>query len=282
MPSLTAHQSHSFVKLLLIGDSGTAKTGSLVSLVQAGYKLRILDFDNGLDSLVVQIRKVCPEKLSTVQFISEGLRDQFVATPSGPIIKMPVTAFAKALSLIDNWRDGTTDLGKPATWGPDCILVIDTLTFLSDAAFNWAQAMNPSAKDPRQWYKTAQDALSHMLMMLCAAEFKTNVIVIAHIKYMERPDGGQKGYPTSVGSALSPEIPAYFNSVAMTETIQGKDGPRRIIRTAPPALVDLKNAAAVEMLPTLPVGTGLADFFKVLTGGLKSPAQSSTSEVKNG
>ena len=32
-----------------MGDSGTGKTEALCSLVLAGYKLRILDLDNGLD-----------------------------------------------------------------------------------------------------------------------------------------------------------------------------------------------------------------------------------------
>ena len=43
MPKLSDHQSNDFTKLLLIGDAKSGKTGSLVSLVKAGYKLRILD-----------------------------------------------------------------------------------------------------------------------------------------------------------------------------------------------------------------------------------------------
>src|SRR5262252_9685406 len=51
MPGLEDHQSNDFVKMLLIGDAQAGKTGSLVSLVKAGYRLRILDFDNKLDVL---------------------------------------------------------------------------------------------------------------------------------------------------------------------------------------------------------------------------------------
>ena len=51
MPSLANHQSNEFTKLLIEGDSGSGKTGALASLVKAGYKLRILDMDNGLDAL---------------------------------------------------------------------------------------------------------------------------------------------------------------------------------------------------------------------------------------
>mgnify|MGYP001496439716 CR=1 FL=1 len=49
MTSLADHHASSLVKMLYIGDSGTGKTGSLVSLVDAGYKVHVLDMDNGLD-----------------------------------------------------------------------------------------------------------------------------------------------------------------------------------------------------------------------------------------
>ena len=51
MPKGSEHKSRKYVKLLYLGDSGTGKTGSLVSLVQAGYKLRVIDLDDGLDAL---------------------------------------------------------------------------------------------------------------------------------------------------------------------------------------------------------------------------------------
>ena len=272
MPLADQHQSAEYVKLLGIGDSGTGKTGSLVSLVKAGYKLRVLDFDNGLDPLVAQVRQQCPDRLANIAFISEGLRDKFKPGPGGAMLPDgQVRAFTKAIGLLDKWVETDAagkvvlDYGPPRTWGADTILVLDTLTFLSDAAFNWATAMNPGAKDPRQWYKTAQDAVSHMLGLLSSADFKTNVIVFAHVKYMDRPDGSVKGYPTSVGSALSPEIPAYFNSVALYQTVVGG---RRTIRTQATALIDLKNPASFKMAPEFDLNEGLVKFFETLKGPL--------------
>ena len=52
--------------------------------------------------------------------------------------------------------------------------------------------------------------------------FKRNVIVISHVKYVDNPDGTRKGYPTAIGSALSPVIPRYFNSVALAQTRGGQ------------------------------------------------------------
>ena len=252
MTALADHQSHDFTKLILMGDSGTGKTGSLASLVKAGYKLRILDYDNGLDILAQLVRRNSPDKLANVEF--RTLRDKRRSSQAGPIIDGMPSAFVDGLKLIDNWPE----LDKPANWGPETVLVVDSLTFLGDAAYNWARGMNPAAKEPRSWFYHAQQSVEAAIALLTAESFRTNVIVTAHIRYMDLPDGRKKGYPTAVGSALGPTIPAYFNSVAQCETdASGK----RTIRTVPSALIDLKNPASFDMAPSLPIDTGLADFF---------------------
>ena len=262
MPSLSAHQSSKFTKLLLMGDSKSGKTGSLASLVP-DYKLRILDFDNGLDALAAVLRQQDPKLLGNVEF--RTLRDNYVASPVGPIISGTATAFINGLKMLDNWKYDTVDLGKPGEWGPDTILVIDSLTFMSDAAFNFREPLVPKSKDGkydvRAVYKDAQDAIESVLALLTSESFRTNVIVISHVRYVDNPDGTKKGYPTAVGSALSPQIPRYFNSVALAQT---GPGGKRQIQTAATAMIDLANPAAFKMLPTLPIETGLATFFRTL------------------
>jgi len=261
MPNLADHQSAKITKMLLMGDSGTAKTGSLVSLVEAGYKLRILDFDNGLDPLVAQIRSRCPAKLANVEFVT--LRDKMKSSPMGPIIDGAPQAFIRATQLLDHWKDGTTDLGKPMTWGEDTVLVIDSLTFMSEAAFAWAEVFKTS-KDRRHIYGEAQGAIESVIALLTSDQMKVNVIVIAHTKYLDRPDGTQKGFPTSVGNALSPKIPAYFNSVALATSTGAGASLRRQIQTVSTGLIDLKNPASLKMATALPIETALADFFKTI------------------
>jgi hypothetical protein len=238
MPNLEASNVQPPIKLLLIGDSGTGKTGALASLVRDGYKLRILDFDNKIAGgiLPILIKRDNPDRLKSVEF--EPLRDKLKSSALGP--------------------DGTS----PREWGPEYVLVIDSLTFLSDAAFNWAKGMNPSAKDPRQWFYTAQQAVEGTLALLTSASFQSHVVVIAHVSWQDRPDGTMKGYPASVGKALGPTIPAYFENMALCQTVAGK----RTIQTVPTALVDLKNPAAFRMAASLPIETGLADFFKTVKG----------------
>lgn len=257
MPTLEAIPNvQPTTKLLLIGDSGTGKTGSLVSLVREGYRLRVLDFDNKIAGGILPqlVRRDCPDKLKDIEF--EPLRDNFKASGLGPIIDGAPRAFIRGLELLDKWTDGS----KPGTWGKGHVLVLDSLTFFSDAAYNWAKGMNPSAKDPRQWFYTAQQAIENTLALLTSSTFSTDVIVIAHVDYQSRPDGTMKGYPTSVGKALGPTIPAYFENMALCTVNGGK----RFIQTTPTALIDLKNPAAFKMVATMPQESGLAEFFKTV------------------
>ena len=257
MPVLSRPSATNIVKVLLIGDSGTGKTGGLASLVKAGFRLRILDMDNKVQSGILPqiIMRDCADKIGNVDF--EALRDKHKGTAAGYILDGVPQAFTKALTLLDKWSDGS----NPAEWGADTVFVLDSLTFFADAAFNWAKGMNPTAKDPRQWYGTAQNAVEQTLAKLTASTFNTNVVVISHVSWVDRPDGTMKGYPSSVGKALGPTIPAYFENMALTQTAAGG---KRTIQTVPTALVDLKTPASFRIAPTLPIETGLADFFRTL------------------
>ena len=257
MPSLANHQSNEFTKLLLTGDSGSGKSGALASLVKAGYKLRVLDMDNGLDPLKTYILRECPDKIENVEF--RTLRDDVTTGANGPTVKKP-HAFVDAMKMFDNWKYDDTDLGKPADWGPECICVLDSLSFFSDAAFEWAKGMNPTNKDPRQWFYSAQQAVESALALLTSGSFRTNVIVSAHVRYSTGDDGRNKGYPNAIGSALGPTIPRYFNHWAQCENKAGK----RTIRTAATSMFDLKNTKPFDMKESYDLSDGLASIFAVL------------------
>jgi hypothetical protein len=262
MPSLATHQSNEYTKLLAIGDSKSGKTGSLVSLVKAGYKLRILDFDNGLDVLKQFVLRDCPQNLGNIEY--RTLRDNYKATEEGPVIEGKATAFINALKMLDRWVYDDIDYGDPAEWGPDVILVIDSFTFMSDAAFAFREPLTPKGKmgtyDKRAVYGDSQNQLEKVLAALTSGNFKTNVIVISHVRYVDNPDGMKKGYPSSVGAALSPTIPAYFNNVVRYANIGG----RRQIETISSPMFDLATAKPFEMPNKLPIETGLADIFTTL------------------
>lgn len=254
MPKGSEHKSAHITKMLLIGESGSGKTGALASLAAAGYKLRILDYDTGLDYLMNYMRKKHPEKLDNIEYVS--LRDKMKATTAGFIPVGVPNAYTKGIQLMDKWEDGTV----PSNWGHDYIFVVDSLTRLGDAAFNWKEALNPGAKEPRTIFYAAQQAVEEVLAAITSDDFNCNVIVTSHVRWMERGDGTTKAFPTAIGGALGPKIPTYFNSLVLTETTGSGQNIRRQIRTAPTAFLDLKNPA--DLSAPLPIETGLADFFK--------------------
>ena len=242
-----------------MGNPGTGKTGGLTSLVAAGYKLRILDLDNGLDSLKNYVLKECPDKINNIEY--RTLRDNRKATAAGPAMDGAPKAFIAALKMLDRWKYDDVDLGPPKEWGPDCILVVDSLSRLCDAAFAFHSAISKNP-DQRSIYKSAQDDVEKCIAMLTSDSMRTNVIVIAHVQYMDQPDGTKKGFPQGVGSALSPKIPQYFASVVLYT----KKGGNRTLQTNSTPMVDLANPKPFAMQPSYPIETGLADFFAILRG----------------
>ena len=268
MPSLSAHQSNSFTKLLLLGDAKSGKTGSLVSLVKTGYRLRILDLDNLLDILKYKIIEECPDKLDAVEFRS--VRDKYKPGPGGTMIDGKPKAWTDSLKLLNQWKytdeasGEEIDYGSPAEWGADTILVIDSLSRWCDAAYDFHEAIIPRGKsgdyDGRAVYGNAQDDVEKQIAMLMSNTIRTNVIVIAHGTYMDLPDGTKKIFPQGVGQKLSPKIPQYFPNYVRYKNKSGK----RTIQLESDAMIDLANTRPNALNKELPIETGLADFFAAL------------------
>lgn len=268
MPKISEHQSNRVVKLLLLGDSKVGKTTSLKSLLMAGYRLFIIDMDNLLDPLKNKIMEECPELADNVRYIT--LRDKRTVTPAGVVIEGPPRAFLEAVRMIRHWKEDDEDFGKPAEWGPKCILVIDGLSRLCDSAYDWREPLTPRGKggdyDKRATYGDAQDHVENLLAAVTSADYNTNVILICHGMYMDLPDGRKKLFPQGVGQKLSPKIPTYFPNYVR----YFNQGGQRQIQLNSDSLIDLAVAKAVGST-TLPADTGLATLFSVLTAEAKIP-----------
>lgn len=252
--------SAEFIKFFYVGDSSSGKTGSLVSLVKAGYKLRILDMDDGTAILKYFVKRECPEFIDNVDV--ETFRDKYKVRMGGDVgVDGSPKAFVNAVKLLDKWSDGSA----PKEWGSDTFLVLDTLTTLGKASLAWAEGMAPTAKDPRQWYFAAQGAIENIVSMLMGPDFKCNVIISTHISARELQDGTQKGFPASgAGTALGPTLAKYCNTMVLAESSGFGDNVKRKIKTTPTGFIDLKSAAPFATASSYDLGTGLAEIVSTI------------------
>ena len=290
MSSILKHHSNNSTKLLLLGESGKGKTGALVSLVLAGYKLRILDFDNGADIIRNYLTKpsspyyIAAQKLD----LEDAVRIQTLTEPmkvvQGRAVPAKATVWTRAMSQLDHWKTLDEDLGKPRDWDPKTILVLDSLTYWAQGCLDFIQSMNghlgidmmQSTKgyEPRREIGQAQTQLANALRLLYDLEFKPNVIVIGHIKRVGQSDVGmsladaqsitftdRQGYPAAVGKALSPLIPRFFNNMLQCITVgSGKSEKHKIVSVSWDG-VSAKSTAPSEVQTEYDISDGLAKFF---------------------
>lgn len=265
MPPLSQHQSGQTTKMLLVGDSGAGKSGALASLAQAGYNLRILDIDNGLDVLANLLSDPASpygkEALARVSFqtITDPMKSM-----AGRLIPTKASVWQRAMTQLNGWKTETEDFGPIATWTSQDVLVIDSLTFISNAALNFILAMNARlGQQPQQsdWYQ-AQQLVEGMLQMLYDDGVKCNVIVTSHITYIGEENGPQRGYPSTLGKSLPPKVGRYFNTILMAKSSGQGTALKRKLVTNVTGLIELKNSAPTKVKPEYPLETGLADYFK--------------------
>lgn len=299
MPPLSSHQSATSTKLLFIGDSGVGKTGALASLAAAGYNLRILDFDNGLDILKNYLSdpnssylKASPKAIENVTYIT--CTDQ-MKTVAGTIIPLRAFAWQRAVEALHQWKETDPadkskvllDLGKIETWGERDILVIDSLSMVAEAAKNYHLQLNGklgqsrTSNEARRDIGATQQLIRTLLQMLYSDSIKCNVIVTSHITLVtesglgpqsEDAKGNQseidstRGYPSAIGRALSPHIPRYFNTVLFADVEGVGPGARHYIYTKSRGNVLVKTTAPLRVKDRYDLASGLAEYFSTVRG----------------
>ena len=215
MPSITDTNSAP-AKILLIGKSGAGKTGSLASLVAAGYNLRILDTDKGirpLRSLILDPRypyhKIIQEKNINLTYavryveISTEMRMRSMQKKIGEnkfttetiLAPKDANAWPRAMNLLDKWKEDDIDLGPVSSWDVNDVLVLDSFSTLARCAYYFAQSLNSrlGARDIGYDYQRdvgeAQAQLTRLLELLYDSNIKCNVIVISHITWVDESQG---------------------------------------------------------------------------------------------
>lgn len=269
MPSLSDYKSARTTKLLLVGDHGTGKSGALASLAAAGYNLRILDLEAGLDILfnLLSSPNSPYDKSSLARVTFETITDS-MRNVNGRLVPGKATAWTRAVKLLDNWKTDTESLGSILTWTQQDVLVIDSLSAMSRAALNFVLSLNARlGQQPHQsdWYQ-GQMLVESLLEMLYDDNVVCNVVVTSHITFIGDDSGPVHGYPNTLGKALPPKVGRYFNTILMARTTGSGQNLKRKIHTTTVGAVELKNTNPLKVKAEYPLETGLADYFRDVRG----------------
>ena len=183
------------LKILLIGDAGTKKT----ILASTFPDPHFVDLDGGM--LSVRNKDVC--------YITIGEKpttdpDFLAIYTKNAEKKASQSMFLKAQDLIEHWANTLT---------ADQTLVIDSLTFYSEAALNHVQKLENN-KDMRQTYGGAQKLISATFELL--KHLECNVIVTAHRTLVEETEGINSYVPKTAGKSFALALPSYFDEVWRT------------------------------------------------------------------
>ena len=262
MPALDDHESSRLVKLLILGNSGTGKTGALASLAAAGYRLFICDFDNGLD-ILLDPKVLAPEHRKNVFY--KALQDRPVKV--GDKLIPRATAWQDFQKALGDWKEPSGSLGNITTWGERDVLVVDSFTFATQRAFDDALQLagRLGQRAQIQDYGAALESIEATLEMLYGSTCACNVVMTAHLMFQgDEMSGAKKALPNVLGQKLAPKVPRYFNNMILAEkTVAGNTVTRRF-QTMGTHIVDLKTSKPSAIPAVIP--PDLAKLFAVLRG----------------
>lgn len=273
------------VRALLVGYPGAGKTGALACLIDAGFKMRFLDFDGNLEPLLLHADASKLDNLDVLHFEDRMRIGSAFHEPVG----IP-TAFSDALKAMDHWKykDGEgneVDLGKSDEWGPDTIVVLDSLTAMGEASMK--RAMKLSNKTPmnntdRVW-GLAMGEQAEFIKRLTRTSNRFHVIVLAHLKMIGPKDirHGDSSltqkikeetgslietrlFPSALGWQLPQQIGGEFPTLLEVTASVKAGHVKRVIRTVPRPELDVKLPAILEA-KELDIKDGMLHIFNALS-----------------
>ena len=274
-------------RMLIVGYPGGGKTGGLASLANVGYKIRILDFEGNYAPLLYNTK---PEFLHNIEI--KTLQDKLAM---GSKFIEPVgipTAFKEGLEAMKSWKvkdsNGNVieDLGNPSDWGNDTIVVVDSLTSMSEAAMDRAtKLMNkgPGTITSAVWGAAVND-VRNMIKLMARDDNKYHLIVLGHLQMISSEDFIKQGdspeiketkmeaikddliptklFPTAVTKNQSMKIAKELSTMITAKKIKKHGKTMRVLETTAGEELDLKFPANAP--DSVPLETGLAQLFEIL------------------
>ena len=243
--------------VMLCGTSGAGKTHALRTLLDAGLEVFVLFTEPGMEVLAdtpsdrLHWHYVPPASPDFADMITsaEKINTMSIKMLSDlpDINKRKYTEFIDVLTTLSNFKCDRTGqaYGSVDSWGPDRVLVVDSLTGLSLSAMNLVTGSKP-VKCLADW-GIAIDNLERLLTKLCV-DTKCHFVLLSHLeREVDEVTGGTSLMASTLGRKLAPKLPRFFSDVIHVK--RSNDG--KFVWSTVTANVDTKtrNLARKEDLP---------------------------------
>ena len=263
-PSRNPHMTLQPPSILLMGETGTGKTDSLLTYIEAGLELFVLSTEpNGIESLIdsVHRRKLSIDKLHYHQLLptAVGWDSQLdlatmtntksyeaLASMKEGIAKPKQDAWRNVLLSCKNFVCDRTgeDYGDVTEWGPSRAFVIDTLSGLNQMARENHVGLKLSMHQG-EWGVAM--GTEHNLIFKLTSDRHCFFTLTAHMdRELDEIAQTTKLMVSALGRKLAPQLPKLFSEVVMTK----KTGLAFTWATTDPQAA-LKNRA-LPLSPSLP------------------------------
>ena len=241
---------------MIVADSKAGKTTALASLANAGYKLRILDFDDGLDVLHSWVD---PSKLENIDAIT--LKDD-------PKSRKGAKAWRTGWNIVTgSWTDPDTgdDLGTVSDFDSSTVLVVDSLSYAGRAAMNNALSMNGKKFSDQlsqpEWGQAMRD-MESFLDHSTGPDIACNLVVTAHPTVIEDDSGVGRVYPKVVSKSFGMNmVSPFFNNVIGMKSNRKGERFFRLTGDGRQEFAVARQGLGSEM------PADLAELFRLLRGG---------------
>ena len=211
------------VNVLLLGASGSGKTHSVRTLVEAGLEVFVLFTEPGMEVLAdipsdkLHWHYIPPASPNFEDMISSATKintmNLKMLSDLPDINKKKYTEFIDVLVALSNFTSDRTGeaFGAVDAWGSERVLVMDSLTGLSLAAMNLVTGSKP-VKNLADW-GVSIDNLERLLTKLCV-DLKCHFVLIAHLeREVDELTGGSTLMASTLGRKLAPKLPRFFSDV---------------------------------------------------------------------
>lgn len=273
------------VNILLEGPGGTGKTHAIGTAVDAGVETFVVFTESGLETLlgywtdrgkpippnlhwhVMQTAPGSFDKLATMaETINRTSMDaMFKMQDPQRHLHNEYVGFLRQLSKFIDQRDGK-DYGAVDSWGPNRLLVVDSLSGLNPKAFSLVTGDKP-LKDQRDW-GMAMELIEKLVRQLTSG-CRCHVIMLAHVeRETDLVQGGVKITVATLGVKLAPKLVPMFSDVILSV----REGAKFTWSTA--------NSQADLKARNLPIADGIPPDFKQIFTKWQSRGGAFTQTVK--